>query len=287
MIINNQNIKTAFMGSSEFSVIVLDNLKKAGLIPDLIVSAPDKPRGRKMVITPNEVKTWAIKNNIPVVTPDKLKNPDFLEVIKNHDLHIVASYGKIIPAGVLSSAKYGSVNIHPSLLPKYRGPSPLQTAILNNDKNTGISIMLLDAEVDHGPILAQENISPENWPVSFNELEKITAEAGTKLLIKVLPDWINNSIKAREQDHSQATFTKKVEKTHGLISLTDKPMTNLLKTKAYSEWPNTYFIVKHKDRDIRVIVKDAKLEAGQFVPTRVIPEGKKEMDYKSFLQGLK
>ena len=275
------------MGSSEFSVIVLENLQKAGLVPDLIVSSPDKPRGRKMIVTPNEVKTWALKNNIPVVTPDKLKNLDFLEIIKNHDLQIVASYGKIIPSSVLSCAKYGCLNIHPSLLPKYRGPSPLQTTILNNDRNTGVSIMLLDAEVDHGPILAQENISIDNWPVSFIELEKITAEVGTKLLVKILPDWINNSLKAQEQDHNKATFTKKIEKTDGLVDLTNKPMDNFLKTKAYSEWPNTYFMVKHKDRDIRVIIKDAKLEAGQFVPTRVIPEGRKEMDYKSFLQGLK
>jgi methionyl-tRNA formyltransferase len=287
MLINNQNIKTVFMGSSEFSIGVLDELKANDLLPDLIVTSPDKPRGRKMIITPNEVKSWGLTNNIPVNTPAKLRDPEFLELIKQYDLQIVASFGRIIPDSVLNAAKFGALNIHPSLLPKYRGPSPLQTTILNNDRDLGVTIMLLDAEVDHGELLGQVKVATDKWPLSFTELYSLTAKEGSKLLISLLPKWINKEIKAIPQDHSQATFTKKVEKTDGEIKLTDDPYKNLLKIKAYSHWPQAYFIADKKGVPIRVKITDADWENNELVIKKVIPEGKNEMDYKAFLNGLK
>ncbi len=287
MIINNKDVKTLFMGSSEFSIGVLNELKKYNSLPDVILTSIDKPQGRKMVITPNEVKVWGLENNIPVITPTSLRTPEFLEIAKQYELQIVASFGRIIPQSVLEASKYGSINIHPSLLPKYRGPSPLQTAILNDDKDTGISIMLLDAEVDHGPILGQIKPQLPYWPMSFDELSTFTAIEGTKFLLELLPRWINGEIKAIPQDHSKATFTKKVEKVDGEIKLEDDPYKNTLKIKAYSKWPNAYFFINRHNQKIRVIIKSADFEDNKLVIKKVVPEGKKEMNYEDFLKGLK
>ena len=146
----NKNIKIAFFGNSEFSLIVLKELKKNGIIPELIVATPDKPQGRKMILTPTPTKVWAEENSIEYVAPEKLKDESFLDKIKNYNLFIVASYGKIIPNVLIDIPKYKVLNIHPSLLPKYRGPSPLQEQILNDEKHVGVSIMLIDDQVDHG-----------------------------------------------------------------------------------------------------------------------------------------
>ncbi|MEI8339688.1 MAG: methionyl-tRNA formyltransferase [bacterium] len=281
------NIKTAYFGSSEFSVLVLGELKSRGWVPDLIVTTPDKPRGRKLVITPNETKVWAHENNIPVISPASIKTPEFLTEIQGYDLHLVASYGKIIPDDVLNAPKFGELNIHPSLLPKYRGSCPIQTAILNDDKETGLTIMKLDHDMDHGPIVAQEKINIPDWPISFNELAIRMSKLGAEMFLKVLPDWTSSVIKAVEQNHDQATYTKKIEKTDGEINLNDDARKNYLKILAYSDWPNTYFFVEAQGKKIRLIVKEAKLENDKLVLLRVIPEGKKEMSYEDFLRGIK
>lgn len=285
---NINNIKTAYFGSSEFSITVLDELKSKGFLPDLIVTLPDKPQGRKMIMTPNIVKTWAINNQVECITPEKIRTPEFLEQIKNFDLHLTASYGKIIPMNVIESAKYGSLNIHPSLLPKYRGPSPLQTMILNDDSRIGVSIMLLDAEVDHGDIVAQKEITPAHWPLSFTEISDVLGKAGADLFLNILPNWISGCTPAVIQDHSQATFTQKFEKTDGELLPTDSDRQKFLKIKAFDVWPQAYTFIEHGDKKIRLIVKDAKLnQDGKLNILRVIPEGKKEMNYQDFLRGLK
>jgi len=284
---NNINIKTAFFGSSEFSVIVLEELKSNGFLPGLIVTTPDKPKGRKMIISPNEVKVWGQMNNISIISPTSIRTPEFLAEISNYPLHLTASYGKIIPDSVIQAANKGSINVHPSLLPKFRGPSPLQSTILNNEKDTGVTLMLIDKEVDHGAIVAQEKITLNKWPISFDELANITGKIGAKLFLKILPDWLNGQIKPQEQDHSTATFTKKVEKVNGEIDLNNDPYKNYLKICAYSDWPKTYFFAEKDDKKIRVIIKEAEFADNQLIIKRVIPEGKNEMSYQDFQRGLK
>ncbi len=284
---NNQNVKTAFFGSSEFSVIVLEELKSNGFLPDLIVTTPDKPKGRKMIISPNEVKVWGQANNISIISPASIRTPEFLAEISNYPLHLTASYGKIIPDSVIQAANKGSINIHPSLLPKFRGPSPLQSTILNDEKDTGVTLMLIDKEIDHGAIVAQEKITLNKWPVSFDELANITGKIGAKLFLKILPDWLNGQIKPQEQDHSTATFTKKVEKVNGEIDLNNDQYKNYLKICAYSDWPKTYFFAEKDDKKIRVIIKEADFIDNKLDIKRVIPEGKNEMSYQDFQRGLK
>jgi methionyl-tRNA formyltransferase len=289
------NIKIAFFGTSDFSLIVLDELKKNGIIPELIVTTPDKPQGRKMILTPTPTKVWAENNSIEYITPAKLKEEGFLKKISDYNLFIVASYGKIIPKEVIDMPEYKVLNIHPSLLPKYRGPSPLQGQILNDEKEVGISIMLIDEQVDHGNIITQEKVEIKNWPIGFYELEELLAKKGSEMLAKILPKWIKGDIKTKEQEHDLATFTKKVEKIDGFIKLEDNPYKNFLKYLAYEGWPKTFFEVKKEDnlnnnvgqKNIRVIIKKATYKDDSFEILRVVPEGKSEMDYKDFLNGLK
>lgn len=281
-------INFALFGSSRLSIIVLDELLKLGYTPSLIVTTPDKPQGRKLIMTPNVVKSWAIENNIKVLSPAKL-DKEFIATLakENLDLFIVASYGKIIPNEIVEMPKRKTLNIHPSLLPQYRGASPLPTAILEDTKQTGVSIMQLDAEMDHGPIVAQKTIDItdhfKDWP-TYEDFEEFMAKEGAKLLAEILPDWVAGKITAKEQDHSKATYTKKITKENGLIDLNANPYENFRKIQAFHQWPQAYFFIKHDGKNIRIKVTDATYN-GHLTIKKVIPEGKKEMSYEAFTQG--
>src|SRR3989344_2172855 len=197
----NARIKWAFFGTSLFSVIVLDELKAKGFLPTLIVTVEDKPKGRKLIMTPSDVKIWAEKEKIPFIQPKKLSGELILKLSNlNLELFIVASYGKIIPKNILEIPKYKTLNIHPSLLPKLRGASPIQSAILS-ENNTGVTIIKLDEETDHGPIVAQKNLV--SWNIDglpyAEELETTLAVAGADLLVEIIPNWIIGKITEIEQ----------------------------------------------------------------------------------------
>ena len=204
-----KDMKFVYFGSPVFSTFVLDELEKGGFVPSVVVTRPDKPTGRKQTLTPTPVKIWALKRNIPIEQPEKLHyGISNNTIINNCELGIVASYGKIIPKPVINLFSRGILNIHPSLLPKYRGPTPVQSAILNGDKMTGVSIMLLDEEMDHGPIIKQVTgyeLQRVNYPKATEDLFRI----GGQELVKIIPDWVEEKIEAVEQDHNQATYTKK------------------------------------------------------------------------------
>lgn len=270
------NLTWAFFGTDEFSIMVLDELKSQGFIPDLIVTTEDKPKGRKLLLTPPEAKVWADKENIVCLQLKTLRNEESFNKIKNaikkdFDLFVVASYGKIIPQNILDIPKFKTLNIHPSLLPKLRGPSPISSAILNENE-TGVSIMRLDSEMDHGPILAQEKINID-WPPYADELEKISAKVGAQMLAKTIPDWIKGNLKEIEQDHSFATFCEKIIKSDGEIDLNDNPEKNLRKIRAYNIWPNAFFFEISGKKKTRIIVKKAHIENNELILDRVIPEG--------------
>lgn len=283
------NINIAFFGTPEFSVKILEKLKVSGFTPNLVIATPDKPKGRKLILTPPETKIWAEKNNISVLQPTKLKDPEFLEKINKTkwDLFIVAAYGKIIPQIILDIPQYGTINVHPSLLPRLRGASPMESAILTENK-TGMTIMLMDAEMDHGPILMQKEleIAQEHWPPKISELKDMLGKIGGEMLTEVIPLWIEGKIKSQEQDHSKATYIDKINKEDTLINFDDSPEKNYRKILALQDF-KPYFFMERNGKQIRVIVKDAKLENEKLIFTKVIPEGKKEMDYEDFLRGNK
>jgi len=290
--INSNADKIVFFGTPQFAVTILEELKKTGILPTLVVTAPDKPQGRGLTLTPPPVKVWAQQNEIKVIQPDNLKKCSQISelVSESWDLFIVAAYGKIIPENILDLPNRKTLNVHPSLLPKFRGPSPIESSILANDKEIGVSIMRLDKEMDHGPIVTQEKIPTEivgDWPVTASALEDISAHFGGALLAKIIPDWMAEKIDEKEQDHDQATYCQKISKADGLIDLDADPYTNYLKICAYSGWPGTYFFKQSGDKKIRVSIKRAVYKNDQLTIESVVPEGKSEMPYLDFLRGIK
>jgi methionyl-tRNA formyltransferase len=300
----NKQLNFAFFGTPEFSTIILDELESAGYVPHLIICSEDKPVGRKLIITPPPTKIWAEKRNIKVIQPKSLReerNPGITEIVKHiatevsnapWDLFIVAAYGKIIPQAILDIPKHGTLNVHPSLLPRLRGPSPIENAILTEDE-TGMSIMVLDADMDHGPILAQEKTMTSQWPEYADVLEHTLAHQGGKMLAGVIDGWVANTLKGIEQDHSKATITKKITKEDGLLDLKESPEKNLRKIRAFCVWPRAYFLTLPKrnggdtETQTRIIVTKARIEDNKLILERVIPEGKKEMSYVDWQRGLK
>jgi len=269
-----EKLNFAFFGGEPLAVPVLQKLYEGGLVPGLIISNPDKPRGRNLEMSSPPTAEWAKKHNIPLIQPEKLRRE---EIKNNFDFFVVVSYGKIIPKEILEIPALGTINIHPSLLPHYRGPAPIVNAILNGDTETGVTIIKIDEEMDHGPILAQEKIALSGNE-SIQDLEKSLAELGGELLAKVIPEFIAGIIKIIEQDHRRATYVKKIVKADGEINLEDNPLKNWRKFRAYASWPRTFFFKNGK----RVIVTDAALENGQFVIKKVLPEGKKEVPWEQF-----
>jgi methionyl-tRNA formyltransferase len=279
------NAPYIFFGTPDFSVIILEQLAQGGFLPKLIVTGPDKPKGRNLAMTPPPVKVWAQSHGIPVIQPTTLKDDALATALAEQkaDVFIVAAYGKILPKKILDIPPKGVLNVHPSLLPHLRGSSPIESAILRDEKETGVSIMLLDEEMDHGPILAAEKLTIGEWPTA-PELERTLGEKGGRLLASILPQWLAGTIKAAPQDHAQATFTKKIEKADGLIDLTADPYENFRKIKAYAGWPTAYFFTEKNGTKMRVIIKDAEFKNGNLVITRIVPEGKQEMNYSDFMR---
>lgn len=274
------NARIVFFGTPRFAVTILDELKKAGIVPSLIVTAPDKPKGRGLVLTPPPVKDWALLNEVDYLQPASLKTPSpELDILSNSewDLFIVAAYGKILPQSVLDIPVHGTLNVHPSLLPKFRGASPIESQILADERTVGVSIMELDHEMDHGPILAQASITLDQWPVRARDLEELLATEGGALLAESIPPYMSGELVPTAQDHDLATFTKKIDKADGELDLSADGYQNYLKFCAYDEWPGSFFFQDGK----RIKIVSAELRGGSFVPLKVIPEGKKEQDWKS------
>lgn len=215
-------MKYIFFGTPRFAAIVLKKLVEAGLAPTALVCNPDEPVGRKKILTPPATKSLILgkKINIPIFQPAKLTTSEVVNLLKkiNADVFIVAAYNKIISEEIISIPKFKTIGVHPSLLPNYRGPSPIQTAILNSDKKTGVDLFLIDKGIDHGPVLVSvecDILEKDNYLT----LEEKLATLGAKLLIENLQKYLNGKLKATEQDHSKATFTKKFSTEDGKVDL--------------------------------------------------------------------
>ena len=282
-----KNIKLGFFGTPQLSVWVLDELEKAGILPTLIVTNLDAPQGRKMLMTPTPVAVWAEARNIPILKLPSLKTPEVEAELKASgcELFIVAAYGKLIPQNILDIPKYKTLNTHPSLLPLLRGASPVRSAILQDMNPTGVTIMELTLGMDEGPTLTQEEVTipKEAWPIRGNELDEILFKKGGKMLAEILPAWTDGTCTPQEQDHTKATYCTKITKETGELDLTADPYQNLLKIRAFDGWPGTYFFIEKNGEKIRIKVIDATIENSALVITKIIPEGKKEMDYKDFV----
>lgn len=274
----SSKINFAFFGTDEFAVGVLSELESADYLPSLIVTTPDQATGRRGVITPPPAKLWATERQIPVEQPDKLSRWE-VAPLGSSELFVVASYGKIIPQTILDIPRYDVLNVHPSILPKYRGPSPLQSAILNGDPETGVTIMKMDAEMDHGPIvkLATLTLTGQNYAQLRDQL----AAKGGQLLAEIIPDWISGKITPVPQDENAASYTQKFTKADAELKPEDDEIVKYRKVLALNPEPGAWML----DSGVRLKVKSAHLDGERFVPDLVVPEGRREMSWNDFQRG--
>ena len=248
-----------FFGTPEFALPALEALIKNGYRIAAAITRPDERVGRKQILTPPPIKVAAERYNIPVFQPERLDARDFVSgKIPRADLFIVAAYGKIIPVDILKLPRLGAINIHPSLLPRWRGPSPIQAAILHGDIQTGVTIMQMDAQMDHGPAIAASSFPlPAPGKITYPELHDRLAKLGAELLIKTLSRWITGGIIPVPQDESQATYCKLLTKDGGRIDWT-KPADQIERmVRAYRPWPGSWTVWKSKSGPRRIRIEEA------------------------------
>jgi methionyl-tRNA formyltransferase len=286
------DLKIAFFGTGPLAESALITLTALGIKPLLLVTKKDMPVGRSQEITPPLIKKIAEELGITVTQPASLKNLEENSPLltEDFDLFIVASYGNIIPGKILDIPLFGTLNIHPSYLPQYRGPTPLETALIEGDKDMGITIMVLDELVDHGPILTQKHFDYFSLmkDATILDFEKLAGTVGAEMLASSLEAFITGGISVVEQNHENATFTKKLDKETGLVNLEKDSLEKVYHLwRACTPWPSVYFFFEHKDKKIRVKITEMKNDEEGIRISKVIPEGKKEMSYESFLNGYK
>lgn len=279
--------KYVFWGSSDFSLATLKKLYELGLPPVALATEKDKPFGRGQKIAKNPLKIFAEEKKLPVIECSDFDAKTIGALSKaGAQVFLVVAYGKILPKRILDIPPLGALNIHGSLLPKYRGPSPVQTQILEDEKKIGLSLMLIDEKMDHGPVLAQKNINLPVFPAKASELFSAMASEGAMLFGEILPRYATGEIKPVPQEEKSATYTHKIKKSDGLIDLNSNPYANYLKFLAFDIWPGVFFIAKTKKGPKKIKIKEAVFENGQFKIKSVVPEGGKTMPYADFLRGL-
>lgn len=296
-----------FMGTPDFAVPALEALYKSKHNIAGVFSQPDKPVGRKQVLTPPPVKAFAVQNGLSVYQPNSLKNDYSYELIKklNPDIIIVAAYGKILPKNILDFPEYGCVNIHASLLPKYRGAAPIQWAVINGDKKTGITIMKMAEGLDTGDMILVDKTEIGENETSAELFDRL-AEQGAVSLLKALDMLENGSVEFTSQDDALSTYAVKITKVLSPIdwSKSASEVHNLV--RGLQTWPCASTIIDGKEFKIHKTVLSLKTgnKPGEIVDNKGVltvccgdgccvdvleiqPQGKKKMDIKSFFAGNK
>lgn len=295
-------MKIIYMGTPDFAVPALKSLANSQHTVCAVFTQPDKPRGRKQVMTPPDVKVCAQSLDIPVFQPESMKSEEAIELVKGFapDVIVVAAYGKILPKAVLDIPKYGCVNIHGSLLPKYRGAAPIQQSVLNGDKVTGITTMLMDVGLDTGDILqTAETEIGENE--TSGELFDRLAELGGELILKTLTALENGSLTPVKQDETLATHTSKIDKSLCPIDFSKTAFEVHNKVRGLNPWPVATTKICGKSVKVystRLCEKSGKSGTVLSVKPLVVacaeksveiielqPEGKKRMTAEAFLAG--
>lgn len=268
-------MKIIFFGTPDYVLPIIEILYKQYEIVG-VVTQPPKPVGREKILAFSPVDSWAHKKKIPIFF-------DFTN-LPEADLGVCASFGMIIPQETISQFKHGILNIHPSILPKYRGASPIQTAIANSDSSTGVTIIKMDNKMDHGPILTSfnEEISADD---TFKTLREKLFNRSAQVLVDLIPNYIKGRVKLKKQDEQNATYTKLVNKQDGYIDLTtSSPKVIFAKFKAYSPWPGIWTLLhlNSSGQAKRLKIVECHLENEKLVIDEVQLEGKKPVSFKQF-----
>ncbi len=248
-------MKAVFFGTPQFAADIVEALVSKGISIIGVVTTPDVCVGRKQVLTQSSVADWADSNSIKVLKPTTLKDTDFHTQIISWaaDVWIVVAYGKILPQLFLDFMPHKVINIHPSLLPQYRGPSPMQASLLNGDKVTGTTVMVMDFKMDHGPILGQTHVDlPDD--MIYPELAEMMIGLSTDLVVKVVPLYITGELKPQPQDHEVATYVSMISKSDGEIDWTESALTIYNQYRAYASWPGVFGFSNNKKIDL--IIKE-------------------------------
>ncbi|MES2225298.1 MAG: methionyl-tRNA formyltransferase [Patescibacteria group bacterium] len=274
----------AYFGTPYVARDTLELLHEAGFTPAVVVTSPAAPQGRGLTLTPTVTETWAREHGIPVLTPGTLDDAFLVELAAyDPDYAIVVAYGKIIPQALIDAFPKGILNIHYSLLPKYRGASPVESALRSGESVTGVTVQQMAFELDAGDVLAQaeEPILPEDTTTT---LRPRLIRLGAELLIKTLPGFIDGSIAPVPQDPALATRARKIKKEEGLLDLSGDATSNWNTYRAFKESPGTFFFAHKGDTQIRVKIAEADYKDGAFNVLRIVPEGKKEQDFSYLAQ---
>jgi len=282
-------MKFVFFGTPDIAVTALEEMIILGYTPSLVVCNPDAPVGRKQVITPPPTKVWAEARDIRVFQPLSLKNRDALTplTIEQFDFFVVLAYGKIMPEWLLTLPTYGTINAHPSLLPKFRGASPIRSTLLRDLSACGVTIMQMDAELDHGPILSQMPVELGRIPIPGRELDTALARMSGCLLVDVMQKLSKGEITPTPQDHSKATFCTKITKAMAELQLDphhlptgDEAFSVYRKICAFDGWPGAFFF--HNGKRIKITDASYNTTIQTLAINRIIPEGKKEIAFKQY-----
>lgn len=274
--------KFIYFGTPSVSRETLAALLSAGYVPALVVTAPDARRGRGMKLLLSPTKELALEHGIEVFAPEKL-DADALTRISTAGASyaLVVAYGKILPESLIHAFPLGVLNVHYSLLPKYRGASPTEAALLAGDATTGVTIQKMVKELDAGDIVAQEE-TPIGATETARELRPRLIALGAGLLVRTLSAFEAGTLPATPQNHALATHCGKYRKEDGLLDLSGDALLNFRKYRAYADSIGTYFIGTAGER---VKVRSARYENDAFVIERVVPEGKKEVAYADYARG--
>lgn len=300
---NPQNYNVIFMGTPEFAV---PSLK--ALIADkrfnvrMVITQPDRPAGRGQEIRKSPVTEVALDAGLPILQPETAKNnPELVRAIKSihPDIIVVVAYGKILPQEILDIPVSGIINVHASLLPKYRGASPIPAAIINGDEHTGVTIMKMVLEMDAGPIIGFSSKVVIDQADTSATLNVKLADVGADALIEYLPQYLCGEITPTEQNQAETTFVKLIEKIDGLIDWNEPEDKIARKVRAYNPWPSAYTIYKNEplklleveynpeiQREVGVVsVTDGDLYIGKLKILQLQPAGKKLMSGRDFMSG--
>lgn len=308
----SNNPKIIFFGTPEFAAGILKSLIEAGHDIAAVFTQPDRKIGRKQEVVFSPVKRVAQARGARIFQPENLRDVGTIGEIRKigADLMVVAAFGKILPKEILEIPRFGSINVHASLLPRYRGASPVQSAILEGEKETGVTLMLMNEKMDEGDILAQKKIKIGKDDTGGILLEKL-GKLGAEMTVKLIPEWVSGKIKPRPQNGAEATYCKIVKREDGKTDWNDTAEKILRKYRAYFPWPGIYAFFSDKGGKKRLKLTDigAVFEAdlgkepgeitefenkivvqtgkGAVVLKRVQAEGKKETDIRDFLRGQK
>lgn len=298
------NNRIVFMGTPDFACNVLQNLIDNKYDVQLVVSQPDKMVGRKRVLTNTPVKQVAVDNNIEVFQPENIKE-DYQKIIDiNPDIIITCAYGQIIPEELINFPKYGCINVHASLLPKYRGGAPIHWARINGDEKTGVTIMYMDKKMDSGDIIQTREININEEDTTEKLFDKLSI-IGAELLIDILPSIFNKTNNRIKQDESLVTYAYNISREDERVNFDKDGKSIINKIRGLYSWPLANFMLddveykiidanfeKCETKNPGVVVKVDKNNFGIscldgiIYITKIKPFGKKEMNIKDFLNGI-